>query len=341
MFRSPETVLRAKSIAIVGASERAPWARHHLSQPARHSAIRAGSSWSIRGRRRCSASRAFPSLRDAAGAGRARDGHRAGGRRRRRAGGRRGRGREDRHVYSAAMGDGPDPESHKRGAWLKDFLGRSKIKVAGPNCMGAYSYHEQIFAYPNSELCRFPAGSVGAAFQSGGTLQFWLRTAADRGLRFSYGITSGNEISFDLADYLNFLVDDPNTQRDRAVHRGHPPARRLHGGGRARARSRQADRRDQDRRHREVAGRRAVAHRRDRRRLRRLSRDVRALRHLNCRIARRHDGGGARLRRRPAAEGPAHRLRHDLRRHRRSALRLCGGRRRARCRTIRRRRSRG
>ena len=110
------------------------------------------------------------------------------------------------------MGDGPDPELHKRGAWLKDFLGRSKIKVAGPNCMGAYSYHEKMFAYPNNELCRFPAGSVSAAFQSGGTLQFWLRTSADRGLRFSYGITSGNEISFDLADYLNFLVDDPNTR---------------------------------------------------------------------------------------------------------------------------------
>ncbi len=115
-------------------------------------------------------------------------------------------------IYSAAMGDGPDPESHKRGAWLKDFLGRSKIKVAGPNCMGAYSYHDKIFAYPNNELCRFPAGSVSAAFQSGGTLQFWLRTSADRGLRFSYGITSGNEISFDLADYLNFLVDDPHTK---------------------------------------------------------------------------------------------------------------------------------
>ena len=74
--------------------------------------------------------------------------------------------------------------------------------------MGAYSYRERQFAYPNLELCKVPAGSVGAIFQSGGTLQFWMRTAADRGLRFSYGITSGNEISFDLADYMNFLVDD-------------------------------------------------------------------------------------------------------------------------------------
>src|SRR5262249_59383835 len=55
------------------------------------------------------------------------------------------------------------------------------------------------------------AGSLGAIFQSGGTLQFWLRTGADRGLRFSYGITSGNEADLDLADYLNFLVDDSDT----------------------------------------------------------------------------------------------------------------------------------
>ena len=87
------------------------------------------------------------------------------------------------------------------------------MRVAGPNCMGAYSYHEKVFAYPNTELGRFSAGSVGAIFQSGGTLQFWLRTGADRGLRFSYGITSGNEIDLDLADYLNFLVDDPHTRQ--------------------------------------------------------------------------------------------------------------------------------
>ena len=39
------------------------------------------------------------------------------------------------------------------------------------------------------------------------------RTGADRGLRFSYGITSGNEADLDLADYLNFLVDDPDTHQ--------------------------------------------------------------------------------------------------------------------------------
>src|SRR5262249_26895319 len=116
-------------------------------------------------------------------------------------------------VYAAAMGDGTNPESKKRGAWLRDFLDGSSLRLAGPNCMGAHSYHERLFAYPNTELGRFPAGATAASFQSGGTLQFWLRTGADRGLRFSYGITSGNETDLDLADYLNFLVDDPNTHQ--------------------------------------------------------------------------------------------------------------------------------
>jgi acyl-CoA synthetase (NDP forming) len=115
-------------------------------------------------------------------------------------------------VYSGAVGDGEDPESRKRGAWLKEFLQAADLRLAGPNCMGAYSYRERLFAYPNGELCRIPVGSVSAVFQSGGTLQFWLQTGGDRGLRFSYGITSGNEADLDLADYLNFLVDDPHTR---------------------------------------------------------------------------------------------------------------------------------
>src|SRR5262245_8272641 len=211
MFRSPKSVLQAKSIAIVGASERAPWARiiyrnlRDFGYPGRLTLVNPRQK-EVFGEPCVPSLREAPEpiehamvIRPAVGvAGVLEDAESA--------------GVTTATIYSAAMGDGPDPESHKRGAWLKDFLGRSKIKVAGPNCMGAYSYHDKIYAYPNNELPRFPAGNVGVAFQSGGTLQFWLRTAADRGLRFSYGITSGNEISLDLADYVNFMVDDPNTK---------------------------------------------------------------------------------------------------------------------------------
>src|SRR5438309_313193 len=211
-FRSPASVLQANSVALVGASERGQWQRM-IYRNLRDYGF-PGRVFLVNPRQKeVFGEPCIPSLRDlpervdhamvivpaAAVADVLVDADAV--------------GITSATVYAAAMGDGQDPESKKRGAWLKDFLSRSKMRIAGPNCMGAHSYHERMFAYPNTELGRFPAGSVGAVFQSGGTLQFWLRTGADRGLRFSYGITSGNEADLDLADYLNFLVDDPNTHQ--------------------------------------------------------------------------------------------------------------------------------
>ena len=79
--------------------------------------------------------------------------------------------------------------------------------------MGSFSFREKLFAYPNTELCLVPPGPVAALFQSGGNIQFWMKSASDRGLRFSYAVSSGNEADLDLADYLNFVVDDPHTRQ--------------------------------------------------------------------------------------------------------------------------------
>jgi acyl-CoA synthetase (NDP forming) len=209
-FRSPQSVLKASSIAIVGASERSQWPRtiflnlRDFGYPGRIFLVNPR-------QKEVFGQPCFPSLRDlpeptdhamvivpaAAVPDVLEDANVA--------------GIGSATVYAGAVGDGMDPESQKRGAWLKQFLGRSKLRVAGPNCMGAHSYREKLFGYPNTELCRVPAGSIGCVFQSGGTLQFWMKTGADRGLRFSYGISSGNETGVDLADYVNFLVDDPHT----------------------------------------------------------------------------------------------------------------------------------
>jgi acyl-CoA synthetase (NDP forming) len=210
-FRSPASVLQAASVALVGASERGKWPRlifdslRSFGYPGRVHLVNPRQS-EVYGEPCVPSLRALPEpvehaivivpasgvadvLMDAQAVG-----------------------LKSATIYAGAVGDGEDPESKKRGAWLKEFLVHSRLRLAGPNCMGAHSYRERLFAYPNRELCGVPPGSVGCVFQSGGTLQFWLRTGADRGLRFSYGITSGNEADLDLADYLNFLVDDPHTR---------------------------------------------------------------------------------------------------------------------------------
>jgi acyl-CoA synthetase (NDP forming) len=100
--------------------------------------------------------------------------------------------------------------------------------------MGAYSYRERVLGYPNAELCELAPGSVACIFQSGGLLQFWMKAAAERGLRFSYGITSGNEPDLSLADYLNFVIDDPHTRQVVLFIEGvRRPAAFMHAAGRA------------------------------------------------------------------------------------------------------------
>lgn len=211
-FRSVETVLRPRSIAIVGASERGRWPQdiYHASVEGGY----AGDVYLINPRQsEVYGRRAYPSLKDlpkapdhaivivpgSAVPGVLEDAAAA--------------GVKSATVYAGAVGDGDSEASQERGRAVREIVRRTGIRVAGPNCMGAFSYREKLFAYPNRQVARAPAGPVACVFQSGGTLQFFMGTGISRGLLFSYGISSGNELDLDLADYLNFMVDDPHTKQ--------------------------------------------------------------------------------------------------------------------------------
>jgi acetate---CoA ligase (ADP-forming) len=212
VLRPPVSVLRPSSVAIVGASERARWASQIFGNLRQYGY--AGRIVLVNPRQQqVYGERCMPSLREisepvdhamvivpaANVADVLTDAEAA--------------GVKSATVYASAVGDGDSEPSRARGAWLKDFLATSKLRVSGPNCMGSFSYRERLFAYPNSELGSVPPGSVGGIFQSGGTMQFWLKSGAERGLRFSYVVSSGNEIDLDLADFLDFMVDDPHTNQ--------------------------------------------------------------------------------------------------------------------------------
>ncbi len=211
-FRSPKTVLAPKSIAIVGASERGAWPRQIYAnlQEANYQ----GDIYLVNPRqsevygRKC-----YPSLADIAqpidhamvivpaGAvpGILEDAAAS--------------NVKSATIYAAGIGDGTDPDSITRGKWVSEFIANHDLRIAGPNCMGGFSYRERLHAYPNTDLAAYPVGETGVLFQSGGTLQFFMKTGADRGLRYSYGFSTGNELDLDLADFFNYLVDDPGTKQ--------------------------------------------------------------------------------------------------------------------------------
>jgi acetate---CoA ligase (ADP-forming) len=212
MFRSPASMLRASSVAIVGASERARWSSNIFSNLRQFGY--GGRVVLINPRQqKVFGATCLPSLRDMSEpvdhamvivpaphvADILTDAEAA--------------GVKSATVYASTMGDGESEASRTRGAWLKNFLATGRLRISGPNCMGSFSYRERLFAYPNTELCSVPPGPIGCIFQSGGTLQFWLKSAAERGMSFSYAVSSGNEVDLDLADYLDFLIDDPHTKQ--------------------------------------------------------------------------------------------------------------------------------
>ena len=115
-------------------------------------------------------------------------------------------------VYAARFGEGGDDVGAERANKLRDLCEDTGLVVCGPNCMGAMSFPANLLFYPAMRIRGLPVGSTGVVFQSGGTFMFWLQRAAERGLDFSYAVSSGNELNLDLADYINFLVEDKDTK---------------------------------------------------------------------------------------------------------------------------------
>ncbi len=115
-------------------------------------------------------------------------------------------------VYAGNIGEGSDPEIVARGEALRALVARSGLAVNGPNCMGGNALRERFFGYPNADFVSLPPGTVACVSQSGGTMQFLCKTAAERGVKFSHMFSSGNEIDLDLADFVDYFTDEPHTK---------------------------------------------------------------------------------------------------------------------------------
>ncbi len=114
-------------------------------------------------------------------------------------------------IYTAGFGEGDDPKGKERAQAMKELCERTGFVICGPNCMGSYSVAEGLWTFPTATPL-LKKGPVGLIFQSGGSLGNWIKGATERGIGFTYAVSSGNEVSLDLVDYLSFLVDDPDTK---------------------------------------------------------------------------------------------------------------------------------
>ena len=116
------------------------------------------------------------------------------------------------------------------------------MRVLGPNTIGLVNLtdHITLSATGALELEGLQAGRVAVVSQSGGIMGSLLSRAADRGLGLSKLIATGNEVDVDLADCIDFLVEDPATSVIALYMEGlRDPAKFRHAAARAAAAGKQ------------------------------------------------------------------------------------------------------
>ncbi len=98
-----------------------------------------------------------------------------------------------------------------RAIWddLRRAVEDTGIAVVGPNCMGFASLHQRVVPYVGTLDPDLQAGTVGLVSQSGSVCELFTTMPWRVGL--SHVVSVGNEASVDLTEALAFLVDDPGT----------------------------------------------------------------------------------------------------------------------------------
>ncbi len=131
-------------------------------------------------------------------------------------------------IYASGFSETGIPERIALQKRLVAIAARSGMRIVGPNCIGLINFTKRFGITFSSGLV-FPEkalGGIGIASQSG-ALGLSLFQAIESGTRFSHVLTSGNSCDVDVADYVSFLAEDPDTRAIACVIEGMSDPQRL------------------------------------------------------------------------------------------------------------------
>ena len=128
------------------------------------------------------------------------------------------------HVFASGYAETGEPDRIELQNRLVEIARKGKMRVIGPNCLGIYYPKGKIGLSPD-----FPKepGPIGFLCQSGGNVDFMVRLAVTRGLRFSKVVSYGNACDINECDLLDYFADDPETEVIAAYIEGISDGRRF------------------------------------------------------------------------------------------------------------------
>ena len=98
---------------------------------------------------------------------------------------------------------------------LCDFTRRTGMRLCGPNCLGIANVKDRIWSCSAalSDIQTIAAGNIALVCQSGASaFGPFLARARDRGLDFSYIISTGNEVDLDTSDFIRYCIHRPEVK---------------------------------------------------------------------------------------------------------------------------------
>ncbi len=102
-------------------------------------------------------------------------------------------------------------EGRERQAALVDYAARQGVSLIGPNSLGMVKPSNRLGLFASVVPPGLKAGNVSCIFQSGGMLNLFVGLMAGRHVGLGWAVVTGNEAMVTLADFLETAVDDPET----------------------------------------------------------------------------------------------------------------------------------
>ena len=112
-------------------------------------------------------------------------------------------------LFAAGFGEGGGEKGKARASRLRGILQRGNIAAIGPNCMGLAVGASNFSTVPDEQHAKLQPGPVAAMTQSGMLAQTVGRGLMDAGLQLSHLLSCGNQTGLSIADFIDYLADDP------------------------------------------------------------------------------------------------------------------------------------
>lgn len=115
-------------------------------------------------------------------------------------------------IFSAGFAEG-GPEGLAEQAELTRIAAETGLVIEGPNCLGLVNHVDGVpLTFVETQIVP-PGGrrAIGVVSQSGAMAAVLCTTLLARDLAVSFSISTGNEAASGVEDYVDWLVDDPQT----------------------------------------------------------------------------------------------------------------------------------